>query len=54
MFALRSAGPFKFQESEIDELKFWSKEELADPKNRCKFTPLLIQELDKLHEINLI
>ena len=54
VFALRHAGPFQFQTSEIDDLRFWSKDELADEKNRQKFTPLLLSELDKLREINLI
>ena len=54
VYALRYAGPFKFQESEIDGLKFWSKEELADKNNWQNFTPLLCQELEKLRETNII
>lgn len=54
VFALRHAGPFSFQESEIDDLHFWSKAELADENNRKEFTPLLLSELDKLKEINII
>ena len=54
VFALRHAGPFRFQESEIDELRFWSKAELANENNRQKFTPLLLSELDKLRQINII
>ncbi|MBE6386467.1 MAG: NUDIX domain-containing protein [Lentisphaerae bacterium] len=54
VFALRHPGPFRFQESEIDELRFWSKEALFDEKNRKNFTPLLLSELDKLRKINII
>lgn len=54
VFALRYAGPFHFQETEIDELRFWNKEELFQPENRKNFTPLLIQELEQLRKINII
>ena len=54
VFALYHKGPFKFQTSEIDELRFWSKDELSDQKNFEKFTPLLLSELDKLRELNII
>ncbi|MBR7119885.1 MAG: NUDIX domain-containing protein [Lentisphaeria bacterium] len=54
VFALRHAGPFHFQETEIDELRFWNKEELFQPENRKNFTPLLIQELEQLRKINII
>lgn len=54
VFALKHSGPFCFQESEIDDLRFWSAIELFDENNRKNFTPLLLSELDKLREINLI
>ena len=54
VFALRHAGPFRFQESEIDELRFWSKEELLNPENQKYFTPLLVSELALLKQADII
>ena len=54
VFALRHAGPFRFQESEIDELRFWSKEELLNTDNHKYFTPLLVSELALLKQANII
>ncbi|MEI3000306.1 MAG: NUDIX domain-containing protein [Victivallis sp.] len=34
VYALRSAGPFRFQPEEIDEIRFWTADELAGPENR--------------------
>ena len=54
VFALYRAGGFRFQESEIDEIRFWPPEKLFDARERENFTPNLCAELDKLREIGLI
>ena len=54
VFALYRAGGFRFQESEIDEIRFWPPEKLFDAHERENFTPNLCAELDKLREIGLI
>ena len=54
VFGLWRADGFKFQESEIDEIRFWPPEKLFDPRERENFTPNLCAELDKLREIGLI
>ena len=46
VFSVIFAGPFHFQESEIDEVRFFSEGELADFSGN--FTPNLVQELEKL------
>lgn len=45
VFALSAAGPFRFQRSEIDEVRFWNFEELFAPGAQAQFTPNLIAEL---------
>lgn len=50
VFGVRLAGPFAFQSSEIDEVRFWSRDELEDPANRQLFTPNLLVELAKLRQ----
>ena len=47
VFALISAGPFQFQRSEIDEVRFFSRADLT--AHRADFTPNLCVELDELH-----
>ena len=47
VFALVSAGPFQFQRSEIDEVRFFSRADLT--AHRADFTPNLCVELDELH-----
>ena len=54
VYALRSAGPFRFQPEEIDEIRFWTADELAGPENRESFTPNLIAELALLREKGLL
>lgn len=51
VFGAELAGPFPFQKSEIDEVRFWSRAELDDPQNRQNFTPNLVEQLEKLKEI---
>lgn len=51
VYGAKLAGPFAFQTSEIDSLKFWSREELEDPVNRREFTPNLLKELEILKKI---
>ena len=51
VFGLKSAGPFAFDPAEIDAVRFWSREELADPAARREFTPNLIEELDQLRRM---
>ena len=48
VFAAVSAGPFRFQKSEIDEIRFFRAEDLE--RQKADFTPNLVQELKKLHE----
>ena len=54
VFALYRASGFRFQKSEIDEIRFWPPEKLFDARERENFTPNLCAELDKLREIGLI
>ena len=41
-------GEFNFQQEEIDEVKFWTVDELLDENNHCHFTPNLMVEINKL------
>lgn len=41
VFAIVHPGPFRFQREEIDEVRFWSFEELRNPANFGEFTPNL-------------
>ena len=45
VFRIVSKGPFQRQRSEIDELRFFTPDELEDPVFRRDFTPNLIREL---------
>ena len=54
VFGLWQADGFTFQRDEIDEIRFWSTEELSDPRNRRDFTPNLCAELDRLCELGMI
>ncbi len=54
VFALYRAGGFRFQESEIDEIRFWPPEKLFDACERENFTPNLCDELDKLRELGIV
>ena len=54
VFAIRMAEGFKFQKSEIDEIRFWTAAELFAPENRKLFTPNLRAELDELRRRGLI
>lgn len=51
IFGTELAGPFAFQRSEIDDVRFWSRNELEDPENLQNFTPDLVNKLVKLKEI---
>ncbi len=51
VFCTESAGPFRFQASEIDEVRFFSREELEAIRPDC--TPNLLLELEKLKQWNL-
>ncbi len=44
IFKTVSDGPFNFDQDEIDEVRFWSREELLDPEHHVTFTPNLIEE----------
>ncbi len=50
IFGLVCAGPFTFQASEIDEIRFWKRAELFDSENQKEFTPNLIAELNQLRQ----
>ncbi len=54
VYGLTFAGPFRFQPEEIDEIRFWTKQELADPANCELFTPNLVAELGMLRERGLL
>ena len=49
VFKAVSEGPFNFQKEEIDEVRFFTPEELKDPRWRKEFTPCLIGELERLY-----
>lgn len=49
VFKTVSDGPFDFQKEEIDEVRFFTVEELKDPEWRKNFTPCLNGELDRLY-----
>ncbi len=51
VYGAELAGPFAFQQTEIDEVRFWNREELEDPENLSSFTPDLVSKLSKLKEI---
>ncbi len=51
VFALVSEGPFQFQESEIDEVRFFTREELNAIRSAC--TPNLLLELEELEKRGL-
>lgn len=48
IFGVELAGPFAFQLSEIDDVRFFSAAELDDPLWRENFTPNLLTELEDL------
>ncbi|MFW5802463.1 MAG: NUDIX hydrolase [Verrucomicrobiota bacterium] len=48
VYKLVHDGPFEALSSEIDALRFWSLEELAQQRHSNSFTPNLQMELDKL------
>lgn len=48
VFGVELAGPFAFQASEIDTVRFFTASELADPQWRENFTPNLLLELEEL------
>lgn len=54
VYGLRTAGPFRLDPVEIDEIRFWTRAELDDPENRKSFTPNLINELEQLREKGLL
>ena len=49
VFKAVSEGPFEFQREEIDEVRFFTPEELCSPEHRQGFTPCLIGELERLY-----
>ena len=51
VFGVTHGGPFAFQKSEIDDVRFWRFSELRDPANFPLFTPNLVKELERLWEI---
>ena len=50
VFGVTLAGPFEFQREEIDEVRFWSADELKDPASHSLFTPNLVTELQRLFD----
>lgn len=54
VFAIVTEGPFRYQPEEIDEIRFWRRDELFRPETRKLFTPLLQAELRELREAGLI
>ena len=51
VFSLVSEGPFTFQRSEIDEVRFFTREELTSCRLEC--TPNLLVELEELNRRGL-
>ena len=49
VFKAFSEGPFNFQKEEIDEVRFFTADELKDPQWRREFTPCLIGELERIY-----
>lgn len=49
VFKAVSDGPFNFQKEEIDEVRFFTADELKDPQRRKDFTPCLIGELERIY-----
>ncbi|MBQ9755756.1 MAG: NUDIX domain-containing protein [Lentisphaeria bacterium] len=49
VFKAVSEGPFDFQKEEIDEVRFFTADELKDPRWRQEFTPCLIGELERIY-----
>jgi len=52
IFKVISEGPFTFEPSEIDEIRFWTEDELCNPENHTTFTPNLVKEIKYLLELN--
>ncbi len=50
VFLAEHTGPFDFQQAEIDEVRFWSADELFSPECQRDFTPNLIEELRRLRD----
>jgi len=48
IFGVKLSGPFNWQRSEIDGVRFFTAAELADPELRENFTPNLLEELEDL------
>ena len=49
VFKAVSEGPFDFQKEEIDGVRFFTADELKDPRWRKEFTPCLIGELERIY-----
>ncbi len=54
VFKTELAGPFDFQKSEIDEVRFFTAAELDSPELRKNFTPNLISEVEELKKHGII
>ena len=54
VYGMTSSGPFKYQEEEIDELRFWSRLELESAISATPeiFTPNVIAEIERLWELD--
>ena len=48
VFGAFIAGGFEVDPGEIDEIRFWQRDELEDPELQKDFTPNLIKELEQL------
>lgn len=48
IYKVISEGPFAFDPNEIDEVRFWTRDELCDKDNHKDFTPNLIKEIEYL------
>jgi isopentenyldiphosphate isomerase len=54
VFSTEYAGPFNFQTSEIDEVKFWKVCELRKGMETDVFTPNLTVELEELFKMKML
>ena len=51
-FGMVYEGPFNLQQEEVDEVRFWTLDELGDPAVQEELTPLLRRELEMIRELS--
>ena len=48
IYKLIADGPFDYDHEEIDEVRFWTNDELLNPEMQSSFTPNLVEEVKYL------